>query len=59
MNITRHTKLVTIPVEVEVDWDEDDNGTKQFVSAQCQSLAPVTVQAWAESRAWRDICGVW
>lgn len=47
-----NSKIVTLELEVEVEWQEDSHGTKQFVSAMCHSLCPITVQAWAEHAAW-------
>lgn len=50
--------MVTIELEVLVNYDEDTDGTMVHRESQCQTKAPFAVQAWAEHVAWRQVCGL-
>lgn len=58
MNITRLSKIVTLEIETEIDWDQDEDGTKTYLTGQVQTHVPITVEAWAINEAWKKICGV-
>jgi hypothetical protein len=46
------SKMVTVELEVEVEYEEDDFGDKTPRGMRCQTLAPVPVRDWAERVAW-------
>jgi len=46
------SKMVTVELEVEVEYEENEFGDKTPRGMRCQTLAPVPVRDWAERVAW-------
>lgn len=51
------SKMVTVELEVEVEYDEDNFGDKTLRWSNCQTVAPVPVRDWAARIAWVKVAG--
>ena len=50
------SKMVTIELEVEVDYQEED-GLFTLRSTRCHTIAPQQVRDWAGRMAWIKVTG--
>jgi hypothetical protein len=51
------SKMVTVELEVEVEYEEDSFGDKTPRGIHCQTMAPVPVRDWAARMAWVKVAG--
>lgn len=51
------SKMVTVELEVEVEYEEDNFGDRTLVGSHCQTVAPVPVRDWATRMAWVKVAG--